>query len=78
VAEYGRQPWSISEVLPVHMSVSSLGIAEVTTSLSAIMTLYLLLFIAEMYLMIRFARKGPSSLHTGQYHFETNSTPKSA
>jgi len=78
VAEYGRQPWSISEVLPVHMSVSSLGIAEVTTSLTAIMALYLLLFIAEMYLMIRFARKGPSSLHTGQYHFETNSTPKSA
>ena len=26
--------------------------------------------IIEMYLMIKFARLGPSSLHTGKYHFE--------
>ena len=76
VAEYGRQPWSISEVLPVHLSVSSLGVAEVTTSLLAIMGLYLVLFIAEMYLMIHFSKKGPSSLHTGKYHFETNQQAK--
>ena len=24
----------------------------------------------EMYLMIKFVRLGPSSLHTGRYHFE--------
>jgi len=76
VAEYGRQPWSISEVLPVHLSVSSLGVAEVSTSLFAIMGLYLLLFIAEMYLMIHFSKKGPSSLHTGKYHFETTENAK--
>lgn len=76
VAEYGRQPWSISEVLPVHLSVSSLSVAEVSTSLTAIMGLYLLLFIAEMYLMIRFSKQGPSSLHTGKYHFETTEQAK--
>ena len=31
---------------------------------------YILLFIVEMYLMIHFARKGPSSLGLGKYHFE--------
>ena len=29
-----------------------------------------LLLVVEMYLMIKFARLGPSSLHTGRYHFE--------
>jgi cytochrome d ubiquinol oxidase subunit I len=28
--------------------------------------------IAEVYLMLKFARKGPSSLKTGRYHFEQN------
>ena len=28
------------------------------------------LLVIEMFLMIRFARLGPSSLHTGRYHFE--------
>jgi cytochrome d ubiquinol oxidase subunit I len=31
---------------------------------------YTVLLIIEMYLMIKFARLGPSSLHTGRYHFE--------
>jgi cytochrome d ubiquinol oxidase subunit I len=31
---------------------------------------YSLLLVIEMFLMIRFARLGPSSLHTGRYHFE--------
>ena len=28
------------------------------------------MLIAEMWLMIRFSRKGPSSLGPGRYHFE--------
>jgi cytochrome d ubiquinol oxidase subunit I len=31
---------------------------------------YTILFIIEMWLMIKFAKIGPSSLHTGRYHFE--------
>ena len=34
------------------------------------MTFYTLLLIVELYLMIRFARLGPSSLHTGRYFHE--------
>ena len=34
---------------------------------------YTLLLIAELYLMFKYARLGPSSLGTGNYHFETKS-----
>jgi cytochrome d ubiquinol oxidase subunit I len=70
VAEHGRQPWSIAEVLPVHLSASSISAADVWGSLAALITFYSLLLVVEMYLMIKFARLGPSSLHTGRYHFE--------
>ena len=70
VAEHGRQPWSIGEVLPVHLSASSLSTGDVMGSILALVGFYTLLLIIEMYLMIKFARLGPSSLHTGRYHFE--------
>lgn len=70
VAEYGRQPWSIGEVLPTYLSASSISAAEVGSSLTAIVIFYTVLLIVEMYLMFRFARLGPSSLKVGRYHFE--------
>lgn len=70
VAEFGRQPWSISGILPTHLSTSSVSVDSVYNSLTAFIVFYSILFIIEMYLMIRFARLGPSSLHTGRYHFE--------
>lgn len=59
VAEFGRQPWAIAEVLPTNLGVSSVGSGEVMTSLIAICSFYVMLFIAEMYLMVRFAKQGP-------------------
>lgn len=73
VAEHGRQPWSIAEVLPVHLSASSLSPGDVWGSLAALITFYSVLLVIEMYLMIKFSRLGPSSLHTGRYHFERDS-----
>lgn len=70
VAEYGRQPWTIGEVLPTHISASTLSTGDVWFSFLAIVAFYSALLVAEMYLMIRFARLGPSSLNTGRYHFE--------
>ncbi len=70
VAEHGRQPWSIGEVLPVHLSASTLSTGDVWGSLLALVAFYTVLLVIEMYLMIKFARLGPSSLHTGRYHFE--------
>jgi len=75
VAEHGRQPWSIGEVLPTHLSASTLTSADVWGSLLALVAFYTVLLVIEMYLMIKFARLGPSSLHTGRYHFEQGHRP---
>jgi cytochrome d ubiquinol oxidase subunit I len=78
VAEHGRQPWSIGEVLPVHLSASTLTSGDVLGSILALVGFYTVLLIIEMYLMIKFARLGPSSLHTGRYHFERRDADVSA
>jgi len=70
VAEYGRQPWTIGEVLPTFISTSTLGMGDIIGSLIALIALYTIFLVVEMYLMVKFVRLGPSSLHTGRYHFE--------
>lgn len=70
VSEYGRQPWTISEVLPTFMSASSLTPSDVWTSIIYITLFYSVLLVVELFLMTKFIRKGPSSLKTGRYHFE--------
>lgn len=71
VAEYGRQPWTISGVLPTHMSVSNLTTDQLWFSLMGFLIFYTVLLIIEMFLMIKYVKLGPSSLHTGKYHFES-------
>ncbi|WP_409420369.1 cytochrome ubiquinol oxidase subunit I [Pseudaeromonas sp. ZJS20] len=70
VAEFGRQPWTIAEVLPTFMSTSTLSAGNLWFSLIGICAFYTVLLVVEMYLMFKFARRGPSSLKTGKYHFE--------
>ena len=61
VAEYGRQPWTISEVLPTHLSASSVsprrrsGSASPASSFSTRRCSSI-----ELYLMFKYARLGPS------------------
>jgi cytochrome d ubiquinol oxidase subunit I len=74
VAEHGRQPWSVGEILPTHLSASSVSTGDVWGSLLALIAFYSVLLVIEMYLMIKFARLGPSSLHTGRYHLEREAT----
>jgi len=75
VAEYGRQPWAIGEILPTAVANSSLTTTDLLLSMSLICGLYTLFLVAEMFLMFKFARLGPSSLKTGRYHFEQMSAP---
>ncbi len=70
VAEYGRQPWTISEVLPTSLSVSNLSASDVYASLAAFIVFYTVLLVVELYLMVKYIRLGPSSLHTGGYDLE--------
>ncbi len=62
VAEYGRQPWTISGILPTSLSASSLSAGQVTASLVAFVLFYAGLTAVEMYLMVKYARKGPDAL----------------
>ncbi|WP_455205341.1 cytochrome ubiquinol oxidase subunit I [Kaarinaea lacus] len=70
VAEYGRQPWAIGEILPTHLATSTLGTGDLIFSLMGFIGFYTLLLVAELYLMFKYARLGPSSLHTGRYDLE--------
>ncbi len=70
VAEYGRQPWAIGEVLPTAVAHSNLSAGDILFSMVLICGLYTLFLVAELFLMFKFARLGPSSLKTGRYHFE--------
>jgi cytochrome d ubiquinol oxidase subunit I len=70
VAEFGRQPWAIGEVLPTSIAASTLTARDLMFSLSAFIVFYTALFLIEIFLMVKFSRQGPSSLHTGRYYHE--------
>lgn len=70
VAEYGRQPWTIYGMLPTHFSVSNISVTNVYLSLAGFVLFYTFLLIVEMYLMIKYVKKGPASLGTGRYDGE--------
>ncbi|MEO8751867.1 MAG: cytochrome ubiquinol oxidase subunit I [Casimicrobiaceae bacterium] len=75
IAEYGRQPWTISGILPTMLSVSNIAASDVYASLAAFIVFYTALLIVEMYLMLKYIRLGPASLHTGKYDFESGRAP---
>jgi cytochrome d ubiquinol oxidase subunit I len=70
VAEYGRQPWTIAEVLPTFLSVSNIPASNVYASLAGFILFYTALLVVEMYLLLKYIKLGPSSLGTGRYERE--------
>jgi cytochrome d ubiquinol oxidase subunit I len=70
VAEYGRQPWAIANILPTRLATSSLHTHNLVTSLTGFFIFYTALAVVEVYLMVKYARQGPSTLGTGKYHYE--------
>lgn len=59
VAEYGRQPWAIGEILPTALGVSTVSVTQVLVSLGGFILFYTFLLVIELYLMIKYARLGP-------------------
>jgi cytochrome d ubiquinol oxidase subunit I len=70
VAEYGRQPWTIAGILPTHLSASNVPASNLYFSLAGFALFYTVLLVVELTLMFKYARLGPSALHTGKYHWE--------
>ncbi len=62
VAEYGRQPWAIEGVLPTALGVSSVSSGQVLTSIGGFVVFYTALAIVDVWLMLKFTRKGPDGL----------------
>lgn len=58
VAEVGRQPWAIQDLLPVGSAVSSLQTSSVQITFFLFLFLFTILLIAEIGIMIREIKKG--------------------
>lgn len=61
VAEVGRQPWAIQNVLPLQAALSALSANSVITTFFVFLALFTVLLIAEIRIMIRQIKKGPES-----------------
>jgi len=59
VAEVGRQPWTIQDILPVGVSTSHLSVGSVQTTFFMFLALFTVLLIAEIKIMLAQIKKGP-------------------
>lgn len=59
VAEVGRQPWAIQDLLPVNAAISKLSTGEVQTTFFIFLILFTVLLIAEIGIMVKAIKKGP-------------------
>jgi cytochrome d ubiquinol oxidase subunit I len=59
VAEVGRQPWAIQDILPTSAAVSRLATSSVQLTFFLFLTLFTILLIAELGIMIKTIKKGP-------------------
>jgi cytochrome d ubiquinol oxidase subunit I len=61
VAEVGRQPWAIQDILPTSAAVSKLSASSVQITFFLFLILFTILLIAELGIMIKTIKKGPAS-----------------
>lgn len=59
VAEVGRQPWAIQDILPVFKATSHLSVGAVQTTFFLFMALFTILMIAEIRILMKQIKNGP-------------------
>jgi cytochrome d ubiquinol oxidase subunit I len=59
VAECGRQPWAIQDLLPTCAAVSDLPVSQVQTTFCLFLLIFTVLLIADVSILVRAIRKGP-------------------
>jgi cytochrome d ubiquinol oxidase subunit I len=59
VAEVGRQPWAIQDLMPTGVAISKLSTASVQTTFFLFLLLFTVLLIAEIRIMMKAIKKGP-------------------
>ena len=60
VAEVGRQPWTIQDILPVNAAISDISSAGVQTTFWLFAVLFTLMLIAEVSILLRYINKATS------------------
>ena len=63
VAEVGRQPWVIQDIMPTFAAVSNIETSSVQTTFFIFVILFSVLLIAELSIMLRQIKKGPDDIH---------------
>lgn len=66
VAEVGRQPWAIQDILPTSASISKLQTSSVQTTFFMFLILFTVLLIAEIGIMVKSVKKGPNTIENGK------------
>ena len=61
VAECGRQPWAIQDMLPTSAAISKLDVGSVQTTFFIFLVLFTVMLIAEVGIMLKAIRKGPET-----------------
>lgn len=61
VAEIGRQPWAIQDVLPLQAAISALSANSVKVTFFIFLVLFTALLIAEIRIMLNQIKKGPDA-----------------
>ncbi len=59
VAEVGRQPWAIQDLLPNSAAVSKLDVSSVQTTFYIFLVLFTILLLAEIRIMLKAIKDGP-------------------
>lgn len=59
VAEFGRQPWTIQDMLPTWIAVSDIGASSVMLTFFIFLALFTLLLFVEVNIMCKAIKKGP-------------------
>lgn len=59
VAEVGRQPWTIQDLLPVNVAISNVSVAAVKTTFFLFVAIFALFLVIEIRIMIGAIKKGP-------------------
>jgi cytochrome d ubiquinol oxidase subunit I len=63
VAEVGRQPWVIQDIMPTYAAVSALNPTSVLVTFILFAVLFTVLLIAEIGIILKQIRKGPEDVH---------------
>ncbi|MGI6074118.1 MAG: cytochrome ubiquinol oxidase subunit I [Fermentimonas sp.] len=62
VADMGRQPWTIQDILPVDVAVSGVSAGHVVATFWIFAAIFTALLIAEVTIMVKLIKKGPEDV----------------